>query len=148
MFFTCSNSDDGIDCSLYDPAFPALYVRIVDETGTNLIENGTIDPVYISVEGDFLNAGFRFVPPNEFANPDAEIRELDNSLNLTIPHSSTFQYTIHLNEMDPIKVDFTAELKRIACDLSYFLPIEAIINNQSLVIKEIAPLQVLAIITL
>ena len=68
LLSSCSNEDDdGIDCSLFDPAFPSLYLRIVDDTGANLIENGTIDPNNIGIEGDFENAGFQFIPANEFA---------------------------------------------------------------------------------
>ena len=61
LLLSCSNNDDdGIDCSLFDPAFPELYIRLVDETGTNLIDNGTIDPDNITIEGNFSNADFRF----------------------------------------------------------------------------------------
>jgi hypothetical protein len=54
LFSICSNEDnDGIDCELFDPAYPSLYIRIVDDTGANLIENKTIDSNNINVEGNF-----------------------------------------------------------------------------------------------
>lgn len=149
LFSSCSNNDEGgIDCSLFDPAFPSLYIRIVDNAGVNLIENGTIDPNNISVEGDFSGAGFQYIPANEFANPDANIREFDNSLSLFIPNESTFQYTIHLDDIKTINVNFTAELTRIPCDITYFKPIEGAFDGETLELMEISPLQYLAVIEL
>ncbi|QYA26919.1 hypothetical protein G3I01_15920 [Gramella sp. MT6] len=97
LISSCSNNDDdGIDCSIFDPAILELYIRLVDENGDNLIENGTIDPENITVEGDFSNPGFRYIPPNEFAEPDADIRKYDNTLFLFIPNQPKFEYTIFL----------------------------------------------------
>jgi hypothetical protein len=150
IWIGCSNNndDDGIDCALFDPALPSLFIRIVDSTGANLIENGTIDPDNLSVEGRFSGAGFQFIPANEFANPDADIRELDNSISLFIPYEPTFQYIIHLDDMETIKVDFTAELTRIPCDITYYKPIEGVFNNEALELTQISSLQFLAIIEL
>lgn len=149
LFSNCSNDDDeGIDCALFDPAFPTLFLRIVDNTGVNLIRNGTIDSSNITVEGDFSGAGFQFVPANEFATPDSEIRELDNSLYLFIPNESKFQYTIKLDDFKTIAVNFKAEHIKIPCDLSYFKPVEADFNDEELKLKEISPLQFLVVIEL
>lgn len=144
IFMGCSKNEDEeeIDCSLYDPIFPSLYVRIVDSTGENLIDNGTIDPNNISVEGDFPGAGFQFVPENELLNSDADLRELDNSLRLFNPNESTFQYTINLDDIDEtIKINFTAELTRIPCDITFFKPIEGVYKNQALELREVRSLQ-------
>tara|TARA_R110001583_G_scaffold132337_1_gene284304 strand:- start:42 stop:524 length:483 start_codon:yes stop_codon:yes gene_type:complete len=149
LLLSCSNNDDdGIDCSLFDPAFPELYIRLVDETGTNLIDNGTIDPDNITIEGNFSNADFRFIPANEFANPDAEIREFDNTLLLYIPNESTFRYTVNLDDTDSVDIDFTAELTRIPCNISYFIPNGVEYNNVTLELTEVSSLQFLAVIEL
>jgi len=148
IWIGCSNNDDGTDCSLFDPTVPSLFIRIVDSTGANLIENGTIDPDNISVEGDFSGAGFQFIPANEFANPDADIRKLDNSISLFIPYEPTFQYTIHLNDMETINVDFTAELTIIACGITYYKPSDGVFNNEALELIEISSLQFLSVIEL
>ena len=66
LFPSCTSDDDGIDCEIFDPAFPSLFIRIVDATGANLIENENIDPNNITVEGDFPNAGFQFIPASVF----------------------------------------------------------------------------------
>lgn len=142
LFSGCSNDDDeGIDCSLFDPVFPTLFLRIVDNTGANLIENGTIDPENITVEGDFSGAGFWFIPANEFADPDSEIREFDNTLSLYIPYRAAFQYTIKAEGIENIQVNFKAEHTTIPCDLSYFKPVEAEFNGKVLELKEMLSLQ-------
>lgn len=149
LFQSCSrDDDDGIDCQLFDPAFPSLLIRIVDTTGTNIIENGTIDPNNIVVEGDFTNAGFQFIPANEFAAPDADIRELDNTLNLYIPNESSFQYTINLDNFETINLGFSAELTRIPCDIAFFTPTSVTFNGETIELNEMSSLQFLAIIEL
>ncbi|MCQ0112549.1 hypothetical protein [Zhouia amylolytica] len=145
---SCSNKDDGIDCSLFDPAFPELNVRITDEAGNNLIENGTIDPDSITVTGDFSGAGFRYIPAIDYVSPDAEIRAFDHTLSLYIPRESEFQYTINLKDYEAINIDFTAIFTKIPCDLSYYIPSEAFYDNEKLELQEISPLQFLVIIVL
>lgn len=146
---SCSgDDDDGIDCALFDPAFPSVYIRIVDATGANLIENETIDPNNITVEGDFPYAGFHFIPANEFAVPGADIRVFDNSLNLFIPNESSFQYTIDLDGYETISVGFDAELTRIPCGITYYKPIGVTFNGETIELKEISSLQFLVIIEL
>jgi len=133
LISSCSNNDDdGIDCSLFDPAFPELYIRLVDETGANLIENGTVDPENIIVEGDFSNPGFRYIPPNEFAEPDADIRKYDNTLYLFIPNKSKSEYTINLNDTTSIILEFDARFAELPCDVSYFIPTKLIYNGQNI----------------
>ena len=149
LFPSCSSDDDaGIHCALFDPAFPSLFIRIVDSSGANLIENETIDPNNITVEGDFPNAGFQFIPANEFAAPDTDIREYDNSLNLFIPNESSFQYTIDLDNFDTIDVRFEAAITRIACDISYFIPTRVTFKRETIELMEISSLEFLVIIEL
>jgi|SRR5690606_23651781 len=148
LFPSCSSDEDGIDCELFDPAFPTLFIRVVDATGANLLENGTIDPNNIAVEGDFPNAGFQFITANEFAVPDADIREFDNSLNLSIPNESSFQYTIDLDDFETIEVGFKAELTRIPCGITYFIPTEVTFKEETIELTEMSSLQFLIIIEL
>ena len=145
----CSNRDDGdIDCALFDPAFPALYVRIIDNEGVNVFEKGTIDSESIRVEGDFSSAGFQFIPAKENVNPDAEIRKLDNTINLSIPNQSTFRYTIHLDGFEAINLDFTAELTEIPCGIAYFKPAEVNHIAEEVEMGSISPLQYLVVVQL
>ncbi len=133
LFISCSSDDDnGIDCSLFDPAFPELYIRLVDETGTNLIENGTIDPENITIEGDFSNPGFRHIPPSEFGEPDAEIRKYDNTLFLFIANESNFEYTINLDDSTSIILNFEARFTELPCEVSYYIPTKLTYNNQNI----------------
>ena len=134
LISSCSNNDDEevIDCSLFDPAFPELYIRLVDETGTNLIENETIDPENITVEGDFSNPGFRYIPPHGFAEPDSDIRKYDNTLFLFIPNESKFEYTINLNDTTFIILEFDARFAELPCEVSYFIPTKLTFNNQNI----------------
>ncbi len=148
----CSNNNDddnGIDCRLFDPEFPELYLRLVDENGANLITNGTIDPENITVEGDFMNPGFRYNPPHEYAEPDADIRKYDNTLSIFIPREAKFKYTINLNETTSITLEFEAELIEIPCGLSYYVPTAAVWNHQEIALqKEEFDLQFLIEVTL
>jgi hypothetical protein len=144
----CSSDDDKIDCALYDPGFASLYVKFIDNSGENLIENGTIDPSDISVEGDFSEASFRFNPANEFAVPDADIRQLDNTIELIIPNTSTFQYVIRLSSTVLITLDFSAEITRLPCNLSYYDPTAVVFNDIEFGLTEIRTLYNLAEIQL
>ena len=148
LLAACSDDDDEINCELFDPAFPALFLRIVDDSGTNRIENGTVDPENIEVEGDFLGAGFQFIPANEFADPDSSIRELDNTLNLSLPNESRFRYLLRIDNFEPVTITFTAELTEIPCDIIYFTPIRAESNGQELELQETFPLEFLVVLEL
>ncbi|WP_418603505.1 hypothetical protein [Hwangdonia sp.] len=133
LLLSCSSDDDnGIDCSLFDPAFPELYIRLVDENGANLIENGTIDPENITVEGDFSNPGFRYIPPSEFGEPNAEIRKYDNTLFLFIANESNFEYTINLDDTTSIILNFEARFAELPCGVSYYITTKLTYNNQNI----------------
>lgn len=132
LLTSCSNDDDnGIDCLLFDPLFPELYIRLVDETGANLIENGTIDPENITVEGDFPNPNFIYIPPNEFGETDADVTKYDNTLSLFIPRESKFEYSITLNGSTSILLEFDARLEELPCGISYFVPVELTYDTQN-----------------
>ncbi|MBA6152135.1 hypothetical protein [Gelidibacter maritimus] len=131
LILSCSNSnDDGIDCSLFDPEFPQLYIRLVDEAGINLLENGTFDPENIIVEADFPNPGFRYIPPNKYAEPDADIRRYDNTIFLFIANKLNFEYVINLNDTTAVILEFESRFAELPCGVSYFIPTELKFNNQ------------------
>lgn len=120
----------------------------MDSTGANKIGNGTIDPENIQVEGDFTGASFRFVPENEFANPDANIRQFDNTLNLFIPYQPTFTYHIHLNATETVNINLKAELTEIPCNITYYKPTASVFNGEAVTLDEIFGLHYLVTITL
>jgi len=132
----CTNNDDNeTDCSLFDPIFPNLYIKIVDFTGNNLLENEMINLDNIIVEGDFSNVGFIFVSENE------ETNELGNSLLLSIPNESISRYTIHISDTETINLDFKTEQIKIDCDITYNIPTEVEFRTEKLEITEIETLQ-------
>ncbi len=132
LLTSCSSDhDNGVYCPLFDPVFPELYIRLVDETGANLIENGTIDPENITVEGDFSNPDFQYIPTNEFEEPDADIRKYDNTLYLFIAKESNFEYTINLDDSTSIILNFDAKFTELPCGVSYFIPTKLTYNNQN-----------------
>jgi hypothetical protein len=145
MLSNCSENDGGIDCALFDPGFPSLYVRLIDQNGDNLIGNGTIDPNEIIL---LKGLGFRYNPPNEFAVPDSDIRKFDNTIKLYIPNESTFQYIIKLSETDVVTLDISAQRKNIPCDLFYYIPTGILQNNKELQIEEVFTLEFIAKITI
>lgn len=149
LLISCSNNDDdGVDCSLYDPAFPSLFLKMVDEAGNNLIENGTIDPNAMTIEGDFEGAGFRWIPADKFANPDSEIRAFDNTIQLFIPNRAAFQYAVNLITKNSIILNFSSEVIQLPCEVSYSKPIKVSFNNKTLDIKEILSDHFLVVIVL
>ncbi|MFK7774712.1 MAG: hypothetical protein AB8F94_21415 [Saprospiraceae bacterium] len=145
LIISCNkNDDDCINCGTFDAELPLLFVKIMATSGTNLIENGTIDPTNINVEGDFSTASFQFIPANELG----DISDFDNSLALSIPNESTFQYTINLDGFESIVLDFTAEFTKIPCDITFFKPIGVNFNTDELELMEIPPQQFLVTIEL
>lgn len=149
LFSNCSNNDDDENDCILDMAAPSLHLKMVDATGTNLFENGTIDPNNIRVEADYSEEliNFQFIPGNEFGNPDAEIRVLDNSIMLTVPHRSTFEYTIYLDDIDEIiNVQFETDQSRKICGTTYYTPVVASYNKETLEISEVSELNFFVIL--
>ncbi len=129
---SCNTDDDSIDCALFDPAFPSLILKFVDENGDNLIENGTILPDDISATGNFTGAGFRFIPPSMAIQP----QPFDNTISLSIASMESFQHTIRLKDQQPISIDFGAEKVNIQCNISYYIPVNANSNGNDLNIDQ------------
>ncbi|GAA4289849.1 hypothetical protein [Aestuariibaculum suncheonense] len=141
MLFSCSSDkDSGIDCMLYDPYFPTLYIKLVDAEGNNLIENGTYDIEGMSFENGL---SYRVNPASEIEPVGSKIREFDNTVELGIPNRTNFTYVIKLSEEEDITLDFTAELIESVCDIEFTLPKEVVYGDQLLELREVIPLQFL-----
>jgi hypothetical protein len=108
-----------------------LYLRLVDENGANLIKNITIEPENIRVEGNFINSGFRPIPSNKFAEPDADIRKYDDSLFLFIVDELKFEHAINLNNTISMVLEFDARFAEFPCGVSYFISTKLNFNNQN-----------------
>lgn len=53
FIYSCSNNyNNGVDCSLFDPAVQQLFIELVDENVNNLLKNGTFNLEEISVRFD------------------------------------------------------------------------------------------------
>lgn len=122
-----------------------LYTLLVDINGNNLIENETVDPNEITLQSGL---GFRFNPPNEFANSDSDRKEFDNTIALFIPNESSFQYVIKLTDTDVIRLDFSAELSKIPCNITYYIPTSVVYNSQHLEFREVLSFEFLTDIKL
>ncbi len=132
LFSNCSE-DFEVDCETYDPAFPTLRLKLVDPSGNNLIANGTFDPDEITlVRGESI----RFLPPSQFALPEASIRVYDNTLKLSIPKQSSFEYVIQLNETEIISLRYTAKEKKLLCNITCFVPTGVSQDNTPLELLE------------
>lgn len=143
-----SCSKDEVDCSLFDPLFPELSVRLVDENGINLIENGTINPDSISIAADFNNPYFIFTPVNHYPSSSNRMNEFDNSLVLRIAQRPSFKYTLNLNDTLSVDIDFVAELRKLPCGVDFYEPEGVKIKNEVIELREVNDLQFLAIIEL
>lgn len=121
---SCNKHDD---CATILPAYPYLFVKLVDVDGNNLIENGTIDPNEIVVLSD---GNFRV------NTPDGSDSDLDYTLELFIPSELTFQYVLQLNDTETITMDFTSEINESDC-FTIYVPTGAIYNNQALELSEL-----------
>ena len=72
---SCSIKDNNdLECDIFHPKLPELYIRLVDDLGTNLIRNGTIDIDELIVEGgcNSETENYVFNPEDEFAAQDEE----------------------------------------------------------------------------
>ena len=149
LFIGCSNGDDeAIDCDLVDIALPALNLRLVDNTGENLLESGSVDPETITIEADFGDASFVYIPESENAEPNAASNIIQHSLAVSLPTSlENFQYQINVVGYETVNLDILAEENEEPCsDLS--IPVGASVNGQALEKIEISEIEMLAVLPL
>lgn len=134
VFINCK-SDDGIDCELFDPAFPQLFVKFVDSDGNNLIKNGSINSDNIIVLNAEENSVGTVILPNGFeVNPDSN--PFNYTLKIFSPNSSSETYNIHLEENTIEVLTIESELKNIPCGISFYTPISATYNNMKITVNE------------
>jgi|AntAceMinimDraft_5_1070358.scaffolds.fasta_scaffold31829_3 hypothetical protein len=147
LLFSCvDDNEPEIDCRLFDPIFPTLFIKFVDQSGNNLIENGTINTDSLRVMGSFPNVGIAFVQENEFAMPDADIRKLDNTIELSLTDQVQYQYSVYFSQTDSVVVDVSAELTKIPCNISYYTPKGVRFKDTDVELEEVPPLQFLAVL--
>lgn len=143
MFASCESTDDEvIDCTLFDPSFPQFFVKFVDNDGNNLIENGSLSPKDIKVSGDFENAFGHVVPGSHFKFPE------NNTLNLGLAQKISFEYHIEIKETLLRTLKFTAEKRKIPCDISFFVPLTVSYGNLALQLDEESALKYFVAITI
>jgi hypothetical protein len=149
LFIGCSNDDDeAIDCDLVDIALPALHLRLVDNTGENLLESGSVDPETITIEADFGDASFVYIPEIENVEPNAAGSIIQHSLAVSLPTSlENFQYQISVAGYETVNLDMLAEENEEPCsDLS--IPVGASVNGQALEQIEISEIEMLIVLPL
>ncbi|UAB85363.1 hypothetical protein INR75_04910 [Zunongwangia sp. SCSIO 43204] len=100
------------------------------------------------MNADFENASFRYIPANDYAQPDSGIRLLDHSLALSIAYAESFKYQIQAEGFNPIEIDFSTIRKNLPCNVSLYLPNQASSNGEVLNIIEIPPIQFLVVVAL
>lgn len=137
LCFSCQNDDDNqLDCGLYAPAFPSVFLKITDDNGNNLLENGTINPDDIILQSGL---GFRYNPASKSTNANDDIKVLDNTLELYIPNDTAFDYIFQLNDAQTVELHFATEALAAACGLVYFVPTSVVYNNQDQTLDEVFP---------
>ena len=149
LFIGCSNDEDEtIDCNLVDIALPALHLRLVDNTGENLLESGSVDPETITIEADFGDVSFVYIPEIENVEPNAAGSIIQHSLAVFLPNSlENFQYQINVAGYETVNLDILAEENEEPCsDLS--IPVGALVNGQTLEQIEISEIEMLIVLPL
>lgn len=134
IFISCNN-DDSIDCALFDPAFPQLSVKFVDNDENNLIKNGFLNPdniIVLNTEGK--SVGTVILPDGFEVNPDNN--PFNYTLSIVSPNSSSETYNIHLEENTIEVLTIESELKNIPCGISFYTPISATYNNMKITVNE------------
>ncbi|WP_417884701.1 hypothetical protein [Zunongwangia sp.] len=151
----CAGDDDGeIECSLeknvlldsyYSPQF---YLRLVDASGENLLENESIDSETIKVESDFGNYGFVYIPEIENVEPNSIDSEVQYSLGVFMPtNMETFKYQISAEGFETVEVVIQAEQIKEPC-YSYVIPVGASVNGEALEQMEVSETELLVILPL
>ena len=149
LFIGCSNDDtEAIDCNLVDIALPALHLRLVDNTGENLLESGSVDPETITIEADFGDVSFVYIPEIENVEPNLASSTIQHSLAVSLPTSlENFQYQISVAGYETVNLDILAEENEEPCsDLS--IPVGASVNGEALEKIEISEIEMLIVLPL
>ncbi len=131
----CSGDDsrDDVETECDDLIFdqfiyPEFFLRFVDASGVNLLENGSIDPENIVIEDDSGDPVSVFYTPEDENYSEA----LYYSLIVTMPRDSeTLQGHISIDGFESVEVTFRAEQVGSPC-FYYKVPIGASANGEDL----------------
>ncbi|MDN3595817.1 hypothetical protein [Zunongwangia endophytica] len=151
----CAGDDDGeTECSsrqdvLLDSYYsPQCLIRLVDASGENLIENGSIDPETIKIESDLGDPGFVYIPEIEYAEPNSKLSEAQYSLGVfLLGYTETFQYQISIDGYETVDLVLQAEQIEEPC-YSYIIPVGASVNGEVLEEIEISEFELLVVLPL
>ncbi|WBL22472.1 hypothetical protein [Zunongwangia sp. HRR-M8] len=151
----CASDDDGeIDCNFEANAFldsyysPQFLLRLVDASGENLLENGSIDPETITIESDLGNPGFVYISEIEYAETNSIYSEIEYSLGVYMLGSKeSFKYQISVEGFETVEVIIQAEQIEEPC-YSYIIPVGASVNGEVLEEIEISETELLVILPL
>ncbi|RCS25959.1 hypothetical protein DUT90_09260 [Polaribacter sp. WD7] len=135
---------ENINCLTFEIERPQLFIKIINNEGVNLIENGTINSTNITIEENSSNISFTFIPEGQFG----DFNEFDNSIALTVPNESDFRYTVAINDFETIVLDFTLVLTNALCNVSFFQPESVNFNDKELQLMEFPPRQYLIVVAL
>ena len=151
----CAGDDDEeIECSLEENALldsyysPQFLIRLVDASGENLLENGSIDPEIITIQSDSGNSDFVYIPEIENAAPNSIASEIQYSLGVfMLGGKETYKYQISVEGFETTDLVIRAEQIEEPC-YSYIIPISASINGEVLAQIEVSETELLVILPL
>ncbi|WBL25578.1 hypothetical protein [Zunongwangia sp. HGR-M22] len=150
----CAGDDDAeTECSsrglLLDSYYaPECLIRLVDASGENLLENGSIDPETLTIESDLGNPEFIYIPEIEYAEPNSILSETQYSLGVfLLGNMETFQYQISIDGYETVDLVIQTEQIEEPC-YSYIIPVGASVNGEVLEEIEISDFELLVILPL
>ncbi|GAA4801261.1 hypothetical protein [Litoribaculum gwangyangense] len=126
---SCKNDDDSnIDCALFDPFVRNLHIKIVDNSGNNLIENETYiaEDIKVRMNGnEYTNVVFK------------NVETIKNLITLTLfGKNGKNDYEIELSNsvIDTLVLDLT--LDSTICGINFFTLNTATYNGNILSIED------------
>ena len=125
-------TDDDINCALFDPAPQLFFIELLDNEGNNLIENGTFNANDIVVR--FNDFEFTQVVFNE-------VEELQNLISISLLGDSgdnTYEIVLSETETDTLVLNLSVE--RQTCGARFFNLNTATYNEEPQTIIEDDPL--------
>ncbi len=121
-FISCKNDDkQEIDCALFDPFIPSLFIKLIDSDGNNLIENNTYKADEIKVlfnDYTYSNVVFN------------DVQGIENLIVLNligVDGENTLKIQLSNEVTDTLILNLTAESH--ICDWTFFKLNSAIYNG-------------------
>ena len=151
----CAGDDEEeIECSLEKNALldsyysPQFLIRLVDASGENLLENGSIDPEIITIQSASGNSDFVYIPEIENTATNTIASEIQYSLGVFMAGGKeTYKYQISVEGFETTDLVIRAEQIEEPC-YSYIIPISASINGEVLAQIEVSETELLVILPL